>query len=68
MDQPWGEGEAVFEWWGRGREGVELGFGRVHFFFIWVGDGLGARENFRSWVFFGEVFRSLSGRFGLGLR
>jgi hypothetical protein len=41
--------------------------GRVHFFFIWVGDGLGARENFCSWVFFGEVFRSLGGGLGCGL-
>ena len=47
---------------------VGLGLGRVHFFFIWAGDGFGARENFRSWVFFGEVLRSLGGRFGLGLR
>ena len=49
-------------------KGVGLGVGWVHFFFIWVGDGLGARENFCSWVFFGEVFRSLGGGFGCGLR
>jgi hypothetical protein len=71
VGQPWEGGEEVFGWgWGRGvvRGGEGLGLGRVHFFFIWAGDGFGARENFRSWVFLGEVFRSLGWRFGLGFR
>ena len=45
-----------------------LGAGRIHFFFIWGGDGLRARENFCSWVFLGEIFSPLGRGFGLGLR
>ena len=45
-----------------------LGAGRVLFFFIFLGGSFWTRENFRSWVFLGEIFGPLGRVFGLGLR